>query len=94
MASKNIFYLRTNYGARNLKAGGSVSHTLGVINGFLHAGYTVVCASSAMVGLLRDTPDIMFRELGNPKICSFLGHKLNCLLSNFFFTAQAVKALP
>jgi len=43
---------------------------------------------------LRNTPDIMFYELGNPKICLFLGHKLNCLLSNLFFTAQALKTLP
>lgn len=81
-----IFYLRTDLAAYNLSAGGSVAHTLGVLEGFLGLGKRVVCASSAMVPLLRGLPLSGLCELNMPRLLTCMGFRLNCLASNLFFT--------
>ncbi len=91
--NKTVFYLRTDLGARDLKAGGSVAHTLGVLGGLLDLNYTIECASSAMIDLLKNMPLEQFCALSQPKIFSFLGFRLNCLLSNLFFTIRSVRFL-
>jgi len=85
---KTIVYLRADIGAETLSAGGSVAHTLGVIKGLHNLGYSVVCASSAMLGLLSSMHVAELVRLANPRCLSFMRWKLNCLLSNIFFTLQ------
>lgn len=74
-------------------AGGSVTHTLGVIQGFLARGYTVVCASSIMIEQLQQCNLHALYTLRNPSFLSFLRWRINCLLSNIFFTIQLLRVL-
>ncbi|HSW74126.1 MAG TPA: glycosyltransferase family 4 protein [Candidatus Limnocylindria bacterium] len=83
-----ILYLRTDLSNRPLKAGGSVAHTLGVVRGFLELGHSVVCASSVMQEQLRNLPVTDFCKLENPRILRFMRWRLNCVLSNIFFTLR------
>jgi glycosyltransferase involved in cell wall biosynthesis len=85
---KKILYLRTDISSQELKAGGSVAHTLGVINGFRELGYEVVCASSIMLELLRKIEGLELIKLVNPHLLKFLRWRLNCLLSTLFFAIQ------
>jgi glycosyltransferase involved in cell wall biosynthesis len=90
MSPKTILYLRTDLGAQHLKAGGSVAHTLGVINGFMQLNHSVVCASSAMLDILSGVAFTEFLVLKNPSLLKCLRFKINGLLSTFFFTAQVL----
>lgn len=90
MSAKTVLYVRTDIGSQNLTAGGSVTHTTGVINGMLHAGHTVLCASSALFTIL---PTLHLKKLWllkNPQLLRVLGCKLNALFSNIFFTLQTL----
>lgn len=87
--AKQILYIRTDSDAKDLMAGGSVSHTIGVITGFHNLGYRVVCASSAMLKALEQLPIYHFVELIMPAWLSFLGCKGNALFSTIFFAWQA-----
>jgi glycosyltransferase involved in cell wall biosynthesis len=93
MKQKKILYLRTDIGDTPLTAGGSVAHTLGVIEGFLSLGYSVICASSVMHTLLQKLPLQALYTLANPRLLYFLRWKLNCLLSSLFFTVQTLRYL-
>jgi glycosyltransferase involved in cell wall biosynthesis len=85
---KRFLYLRTDLGTQDLIAGGSVAHTLGVIEGFVAQGHTVVVASSAMVGLLKKiVPTVA--PLTLPVWSSWVGFKVQCLISNIFFFVSA-----
>lgn len=95
MSNKNILYLRTDLGTRDLIGGGSVAHTLGVINGLLEHGHDVVCASSAMHNLL-DTiahQNYLSVPLSVPYIFSVLGFKLTSIISNLFFYYRAERLI-
>lgn len=85
-----IVYLRTDLGAHDLQAGGSVAHTLGVVEGFLGLGKKVICVSSAMVPLLCALPFAVFCDLKMPRALVWMGFRLNCLASNFFFTLKSL----
>ena len=89
MKKLNILYLRTDLSGKNLKAGGSVAHTLGIIGGFRKLGHRVVCASSTMLGQLERLGLDQLVELSNPSWMRFLGWRIECLLSNLFFPFQA-----
>lgn len=84
-AFKTILYLRTDIGTRELSSGGSVTHTLGVIDGFLKQGTTIYCASSAMHTLLHEKKGIIFKPLTMPRWCRWFGCKITSLLSNVRF---------
>ena len=86
--SKTILYLRTDICNEELTAGGSVAHTLGVIQGFSDLGYNVLCASSCMQKLLKKQTLNTLIVLKNPDWLSFLRWKINCFLSSFFFFFQ------
>jgi len=88
---KTIFYLRTDIYNKPLIAGGSVTHTLGVIEGFLECNYNVICASSLELEGFKQIPFTHFISLKNPRFLKFLRWKLNCLLSNIFFTISCLK---
>lgn len=90
---KTILYLRTDLGAETLCGGGSISHSVGVINGFLGLGYTVISATSAVPALLKNLSLASCVCLKNPRIISFLGYKINALLSNVFFTITTLRLL-
>ena len=91
MKHKKILYLRTDICDTPLIAGGSVAHTLGVIEGFLSLDYSVMCASSLMHETLRALHVSSLCTLSNPRFLRFLRWKLNCLLSSFFFTLQTFR---
>lgn len=92
---KSILYLRTDFGTQDLIGGGSVTHTLGVINGLLEHGHDVVCASSAMHNLLHaiDYENYLFVSLQVPYIISVLGFKITSIISNLFFYYKAEKLI-
>lgn len=90
---KIILYLRTDIYNQTLYAGGSVSHTIGVIKGFLAHGISVIVATSTMHEQLRKLPLTNLISLKNPSWLHWLRWKLNCLLSNIFFTFQSWKIL-
>lgn len=85
-----IFYLRTDLSAQDLNAGGSVAHTLGVIEGFSCFGKRVMCASAAMVPLLRGLALSGLCELKIPRQLAWMGFRLNCFASNLFFTCTSL----
>lgn len=87
--TKKILYLRTDLVDGQLVAGGSVSHTLGVIKGFIHHGHQVVCAASTMIELLSTLPLQKLIVLQNPSWLQFLRWKLNSFVSTLFFAIQA-----
>ena len=86
-----ILYLRTDIWDEELKAGGSVAHTLGVIQGFHELGFKLVCASSCLDSVLKKSPLQKIVRLSNPRWLKPLRWKLNCLFSTFFFFFQARK---
>lgn len=92
-SSKKILYLRTDIYNQELVAGGSVTHTVGVINGLIHLGYSVIVASSCMQNVLTKLPIERLIRLKNPSFFSFLRWKLNCLISNIFFTLTIWRAV-
>ena len=88
---KTILYLRTDIYQHKIIAGGSVSHTMGVIKGFTNLGYRVLAASSCMKDYFRKAGIAQFESLHNPRILHLLRSMLNCLFSNIFFTIQLVR---
>jgi len=87
---KTVFYLRTDLYAQDLKAGGSVAHTLGVLESFCGFGLRVLCASAAMLDMIQTVDCDEFYILKQPKIFAKLGFRLNCLISNFFFIPRCL----
>src|SRR5690554_3736696 len=83
---KKILYLRTDIYNQPLIAGGSVSHTVGVIKGMLDLSYSVICASSLMLDQLKDLPTTTLIILKKPNFVRFLRSKINCLFTNIIFT--------
>lgn len=93
-----ILYLRTDICSQEIKSGGSITHTLGVIQGFIHSGSTIICASSAMKSILEKTTKITFIPLKVwPLFCcmrwklGYLRWHLDCFFSTFFFSLQVKK---
>lgn len=91
--TKIVLYLRTDICDEELSAGGSVAHTVGVIQGLMELGYQVICASSCMQELLKKEKLKKLILLANPSCLRFLRWKINCFLSSFFFFLQARKIL-
>jgi glycosyltransferase involved in cell wall biosynthesis len=90
---KRLLYIRADIFDGELIAGGSVTHTVGIIQGYAKQGYEILCASSIMLGILQKLSLTALLPLNNPKIFKFLRWKVNCLLSNIFFTLQILKLL-
>lgn len=88
MKRPHILYLRADIWDEELTAGGSVTHTLGVIKGFTDLGYPVVCASSCLDSVLADVQLEELIKLSNPCWLRPLKWKANCFLSSFFFFFQ------
>lgn len=85
---KTIFYLRTDINKEKLIAGGSVSHTLGVIEGLLGHSCTVIVASSTMIEQFDGLKIKSLKSLYIPKKMQWLKWKPTCLISNIVFTYQ------
>lgn len=88
-AEKTVLYLRTDFSKEKLVAGGSVSHTLGVIEGFLFHGYKVIVASSIMLEQFEGLAISHLQPLRLSKSLLWLKWKVCCLVSNYFFLAQS-----
>ena len=95
MKKKTILYLRTDVFCNGEKiiAGGSVAHTLGVIEGFLSLQYEVIVAASLMHELLENLKLKKLERLYVPKLLLKLRWKLSCFISTFLFAAQSLKLL-
>jgi glycosyltransferase involved in cell wall biosynthesis len=89
---KHILYIRTDLGTNDLIGGGSVAHTLGVINGFTQLGHKVTVASSAMHRLLSKKIGY-FHALQMPRWLKPLGFKINALISNIIFYYKTKKLI-
>jgi len=87
---KNVLYIRTDLGTQDLVSGGSVTHTIGVIDALVSQGTSVYCASSAMQFLLKKKSTITFKALVMPKVFQILGFKINCLISNVWFLVSII----
>lgn len=87
--TKKILYLRTDITYQELVAGGAVSHTVGVINGFIDLGIEVVVAAASMLQVLKKQSGLTLHTMQNPAWLRPLKWRINCLLSNVFFTLQA-----
>lgn len=90
---KTIFYLRTDLCDQKLVAGGSVSHTLGVIEGMLQKNYEVIVATSVMAEQLEKLPLKNLKELSFPKKVERFKWKIRCIVSSLFFTLQSMKLI-
>ena len=90
---KKLLYLRTDIIDKELIAGGSVTHTTGVIQGFIAQNYEITCASSVMLKILKTLPLKQLHPLTNPSCFKFLRWKINCVLSNIFFTSKVLSIL-
>lgn len=89
---QRILYLRTDIGTQNLIGGGSVAHTLGVLKGFAALNLYVVCASTAMHGILQNM-SIPFVPLAVPGFLQRMSFKLSCLFSNIIFYFKLSKVI-
>lgn len=87
-----ILYLRTDIGTKDLIGGGSVAHTLGVLKGFTALKCSVVCASTAMHGILQKI-SIPFVPLAVPGFLQRMSFKLSCLFSNIIFYFKLSKVI-
>lgn len=93
---ESLLYLRTDICAEELTAGGSVTHTLGVIDGFKNRGTKVIIASCAMPTILQEKYSNDFIRLKVSRIFIFLRWKLNYLrwrLESFFSTFFFARSL-
>lgn len=89
-----IIYLRTDICRDLLNVGGSIGHTLGVIQK-LSLNNSVFVFSSVFFQSLQNGRKVSFRKLKNYPFFSFLRWRLNylrwrleCIFSNIFFTLQ------
>ena len=89
---KRILYLRTDIGTQDLIGGGSVTHTLGALKGFMRLGAYVVCASTAIHEILRRMP-IMFMPLCVSDRVQRFSFKISCLISNLLFYRSLKKCV-
>lgn len=98
--SSIVLYLRTDICGTPINVGGSIGHTLGVIN-TLKKSHTVIVFSSAMHQVLDRQQDVIFFSLNVYKIFFFMTDKiplfwrwyylrwrLECIFSNVFFVLQ------
>lgn len=85
---KKVFYLRTDICNQILIAGGSVSHTIGVIQGLLDHDHEVFAASSIVIEQILSCPIKRFKPLQMPKKIEWLRWKINCFFSSFIFFRQ------
>ncbi|MEX0849066.1 MAG: glycosyltransferase family 4 protein [Candidatus Dependentiae bacterium] len=89
---KRIIYLRTDLGTKDLIGGGSVAHTLGVINGLNQLGHDLFIVSSAMHKLLQHAIQNV-TLLHMPAWLKPFGFKLNALISNIIFYLKSIKII-
>lgn len=89
--NKKILYLRTDLLPESVIAGGSIAHTLGVIQGFQQLGYNIICASAILQTQLQKENVEKVYNLSNPRCMQALPNKVKNLFSNIFFTHQVLK---
>ncbi len=79
---RTVLYLRSDLTSQDIVAGGSVAHTLGVVRGFIRAGYRVLCGTSFMYDELKaESPAEMIR-LSVPRVLYKLPWRITALVSN------------
>ena len=86
-----ILYLKTDIHFKPLLAGGSITHMIGILKGFIKQGHTVVVATSV------DHEDLDALELAHktilklPRIVTLMRWKISCLLSSIIFLYTTFK---
>lgn len=90
----HILYLATTMHPTLIKAGGIISHTKGILQGFIdnHAIVTLACTESFNTKTITQLSHKTY-ILRNPPILAFLRWKLNCICSTIFFTIQSLSFL-
>lgn len=91
--NKKILYVRADIHNKPLIAGGSITHTLGVIKGFTQLGYSVSAASTVLHEQLQKLSVTRIAKLEHPRLFKLLGTQLNCILSNIFFTQSIINLI-
>lgn len=86
---KTILYLRTDFSYSDLIAGGSVAHTLGVIQGFINHKWQLIVASTVMEKQLSPLAIKKLHVLSVPKKMLWLGWKLTSFITSVIFLKQA-----
>ncbi|MGB8467406.1 MAG: glycosyltransferase family 4 protein [Candidatus Babeliales bacterium] len=83
---KTVLYIRSDIMHEPLIAGGSVTHTIGVIQALIKQGVSLMCAASCMQEQLAECTGMHQQiSLRMPASLKFLRWKLNSFLSTFFF---------
>ena len=91
-----ILYLRTDICSEQITSGGSVGHSLGVLNGLLKQKYDVVVFSSQMRSILSQKLDITYYNFYVVPLFflrwkfNYLRWRLESLFSSFFFFIQVL----
>jgi glycosyltransferase involved in cell wall biosynthesis len=80
---KTILYLRTDLLYDELVAGGSVGHTLGVIQGFLDLDYEVVCIATSMQNLIQKLKIKKMYSLSKPPLLKLLRWRISTFVQSF-----------
>jgi glycosyltransferase involved in cell wall biosynthesis len=89
----HIMYLKTDISNKPLIAGGSVSHTVGVIQALCQLGHQVTVTISTPLHELTLIPGLVILHLHNPGWLKFLRWKTNCILSTFFFAMPVLRLI-
>lgn len=83
--SKTILYLRSDVTSQTVVAGGSVSHTLGIVRGFIRADHRVICGAAFMYDELKDESPAKLVRLSMPWLLRKVPWRVVALLSNAVF---------
>lgn len=90
---KTILYLRTDLYYEKMIAGGSVGHTLGVIQGFLDLDYEVICIATCMQNLIQKLKIKKMYSIGKPALLKFMRWRLSTFFLSFTVFLQGYKIL-
>ncbi len=96
MNNKNILYLRTDICSQQISVGGSVGHTLGVIEGLLQQRFKIIVFSSQMQEILQVWLGITYNNFFVIPLFFFrwkfnyVRWRLESLFSTFFFFIQVL----
>ena len=90
---KSILYLRTDLTTQKVVAGGSVAHTLGVIEGFLKKKIKIICATSFMAEQINSLQPQALKKLYIPSLLKRIPWRLLSFISSFFFFFQTKKLI-
>lgn len=89
MSTKTMLYLRTDLAYHDFMSGGSVGHTLGVIQGFIDNNFDVVCVTTCLAPLIKRLPvkDVLFVK--KPPLLKYTRWPLGCFIQALMIIKSA-----